>query len=379
MNEKEISEIRRRFKSDKSNIRSIRGCYVNDNGEIISEFNQPVSLMPEEETEMFLSILKKTLSGTQGKNLIDIEFSTSQVVQSDEHGLLMALRDSSLNDENAVRALFQRIIPSITLEGNYLILLAQDVYDVPYRSRDGERMEDASTDVFAYMLCSICPVKMTKPALSYYAFENKFQTRVADWIVSPPELGFLFPAFDDRSANIYGALYYSRDIADSHENFVNTAFGCAAPMPAATQKEIFQNILRDTMADECSLELVQSVHGHLQQMIEVHKESKEPEPLRVGKSTFTRILKENGVSDIQAESFAKQFDMEFGEDASLSPQNIIDKKQIEVTMPDVKIQVAAGRDDLVETRIIDGARYILIRAEEGVELNGVPILIVQSN
>ena len=40
MNEKEISEIRRRFRADKHNIAHIRGCYVNEKKEIIAQFDQ---------------------------------------------------------------------------------------------------------------------------------------------------------------------------------------------------------------------------------------------------------------------------------------------------------------------------------------------------
>ena len=207
MNEKEISEIRRRFRPDRSGISHIRGCYVNENREIVSQFDQSLGLMSQEESEKLLAILRRTLSGTLGKNLADITFSTQQVVDSEEHRLLMALRGSSLADEEAVQALFQRVISSLTLEGNYLILLAHDTYDVPYRAKDGERMDDASDQVFSYILCSICPVKLTKPALSYQVQEGVFCTKTADWVVAPPALGFLFPAFDDRSANIYGALY----------------------------------------------------------------------------------------------------------------------------------------------------------------------------
>lgn len=43
--------------------------------------------------------------------------------------------------------------------------------------------------------------------------------------------------------------------------------------------------------------------------------------------------------------------------------------------PDVTIRVNPDRGDLVETRMIDGTRYILIRAEEGVEVNGVQVQI----
>ena len=147
MNEKEIAEIRRRFRGDKSNINHIRGCYVNEKREIISQFDQALSMMPQEETENMLGVLKRTLSGTLGKNLIDISFATQQVVDSDEHRLLMALRDSALKEEEMVQVFFQRVIETLALEGNYLILLAYDTYDIPFRSRDGETQKDASSEV----------------------------------------------------------------------------------------------------------------------------------------------------------------------------------------------------------------------------------------
>ena len=149
MNEKEVAEIRRRFRPDKNNITFVRGCYVNDKREIVSEFRQSLALTPEEETEKLLAVLKRTLSGTIGKNLIDIDFETSQVVDGEEHALLMELRNSSLNNEDAVQALFQRIIQAVSLEGHYVILLAHDTYDVFYRSKDGQQQEDASSEVFS--------------------------------------------------------------------------------------------------------------------------------------------------------------------------------------------------------------------------------------
>lgn len=375
MNEKEVSEIRRRFRPEKSNITSIRGCYVNKNKEIISEFNQSVALMPEEESERFLSILKKTLSGTLQKNLIGIEFTTEQVIDSEEHKLLMALRDSSLKEEGAIQAFFQKVIQAVTMEENYLILLTCDTYDVPYRSKDGQKQEDASSEVYSYVLCSICPVKMTKPALSYYVNENLFRNCTTDWIVSPPEMGFLFPAFDDRSANIYNALYYTRDISETHSEFVDAVFHSEVPMPAAEQKEAFQSILCSALEDECDFDTVQAVHEQLQGLIEEHKANKEEEPLTVSKGHVVRILKAQGVSESHLECFEEQFDKQFGSETNLSPKNIVDTKQTVVTTSDIKIQVNSGRDDLVETRIINGIKYILIRVEDGVEVNGVPVHI----
>lgn len=375
MTEKEIAELRRRFRADKSNISHVRGCYVNEKREIISEFDQSLAMMNQEESEELLGILRKTLSGTVGKNLLDITFDTRQVVEGDEHKLLMALRNSQLGDQEAVQAFFQRTIQSLDLEGNYLILLAYDAYDVPYRSRDGERQDDASSEVFSYILCSICPVKLTKAALSYFVYENKFRNLEADWVVAPPEAGFLFPAFDDRSTNLYNALYYTRDTGENHPDLVNAIFRTQAPMPAAVQMETFQTILGDTLSGDCSYQVVQAVHDRLCGMIEEHRANKVEEPLVVSKGTVEQVLQSCGVAEEHVEAFGERYDGAFGPEADLSPRNLVDTRQLEVRTPDVTIRVNPDRGDLVETRMIDGTRYILIRAEEGVEVNGVQVQI----
>ena len=375
MTDKEIAELRRRFRADKSSISRVRGCYVNEKREIISQFDQSLGILGQTESEQLLSTLRKTLSGTLGKNLLDIPFDTRQVVEGDQHKLLMALRNSALRDEEAVSAFYQRVIQSLDLEGNYLILLVQDDYDVPYRSKDGERQDDASSEVFRYILCSICPVKQTKEALSYYVYENAFHSISADWVVSAPEMGFLFPSFDERSTNLYDALYYCKDTSQTHPDFVEAVFHAPAPMPAAEQMETFQTLLEDTLSDECRYQVVQSVHGQLREMIEEHKANKVEEPLVVDKGTVRRVLEHSGVSEEHVEAFEERYDDAFGADADLSPRNLVDTKQLEITTPDVTIKVSPDRGDLVETRLIDGARYILIRAEEGVAVNGVPIQI----
>lgn len=374
MNEKEVAELRRRFRPDKNNITHVRGCYVNDNREIISQFNQSLAVTPQEEAEKILAVLKRTLSGTLGKNLIDITFQTQQVVDSEEHRLLMDLRSSALKDEKAVQAFYQRVIESLSFEGNYMILLAQDTYDVPYRSRDGERQDDASSEVFSYFLCSICPVKMTPPALSYFAQDNMLHSCAVDWVLSAPELGFLFPAFDDRSANIYNALYYTKNSAESHEGFAGAVFNCALPRPATEQKETFCSVLTETLAEDCSLEVVQAVQEQLHEVIEEHKVNKEEAPPVISRQTVKGVLTSCAVPEERVAAFEKKFEAEFGPDTDLSPRNLADSK-LEIRTPDVTIQVKPDRGDLVETRVIDGTKYILIRADESVEVNGVVIHI----
>ena len=123
-------------------------------------------------------------------------FSTQQVADSDEHRLLMALRDSELQDLEARQAFYQKAVESLHLEGSYLLLLAHDTYDVPTKAKDGAALEDGE-NIFSYILCAVCPVKEGKPGLGYYAGDNEFHC-FAPQTVAAPECGFLFPAFDDR-------------------------------------------------------------------------------------------------------------------------------------------------------------------------------------
>ncbi len=373
MNEKEISELRRRFKPERSSITRICGCYVNDKGEILSEFEQPLSMMTQEENEMLLSTLRRTLSGTIGKNLINLEFETKQVVSGEEHKLLMRLRDSKLKDKEAVQALYQKAAKTISMECSCLLLLICDAYDVPYRTRDGEEQQDASEEIYSYILCSICPIKQTKPALRYYAHENAFRGLPPDTVVGAPELGFLFPAFDDRSTNLYGALYYNHNPAENYEAFADAVLHALVPLPATAQKETFQAILHDALGDECRYEVVQTVQNHLCEMIELHKQEKIEEPLTISENAMRQVLTACGVSDAKTTAFAQQYEAEFGADTALSPRNLVDPKRMEVATPEVTIRVSPAASEMVQFREIDGRRYILIDAAEGVEVNGVPV------
>lgn len=373
MNQKEISELRRRFRPDKSTISHISGCYVNGNREIISYPDVPLGIAPQEECEMYLSLLKKALSGSLGRNLIDIVFSTQQVAGSEEHRLLMDLRNSQLKSRAALQSFFERVISTLDMDGsNYLILLAHDAYDVPYRGKDDTVQADASDTVFSYIICCVCPVRDGKPELGFHSGENEFHSCLASQIVAPPELGFLFPAFDNRSANLYNALFYSRKADQLHQEFIDAVFHTEPPLSAAEQKESFESALSDALEDACSMDVAQALHERLRERIVQHKESHDPEPLSVTANEVGTILRDCEVPEKQVSAFLEQCGEQFGKDAALDPANLIDSGRFDVETADATISVDPERSYLVETRVIDGRPYLLIPAD-GVTVNGLPV------
>ncbi len=373
MNEKEVAELRRLLRPDRHNITKIYGCYVNENRSIINTFEQSMALTTEEESEAYLTLLKKVLSGTLGRNLLDLAFSNQAVMNGAEHALLMKLRETRLEDEEVRNTFYQKVIQSVYLEENYLILLAFQSYDVPYRAKDDEMLSDGSEEMFSHILCSIAPVKQSKPGLGYDYSQAEFHTMAGNHLVSSPEIGFLFPAFDDRSTNIYNALCYTRRVDESHEAFIDTVFHTEVPKPAVEQKEEFETVLSDSLEEECSLEVVQAVHDELSTLIAEHKETKVPEALMIRGETVEQVLRDCGVSEPRCTAFHEQFAAEFGDQKPVSPQNLIDAKRFEVTMPQITIRVKPEARDRVQTRVIDGIKYIMIRAEEEVAVNGVSI------
>lgn len=376
MNEKEIGEIRRRFSAAKSNINHIRGCCVSTEGQILSEFDQSLAFLTEDEIDKILGIIRKTLSGYLGRNLCDIEFSTKQVLESAEHKTLMDIRNTDMNDDDAVHELYQRIISSFEgIENNYIIMLASDKYDVPSRRVDGEKGDDSS-EIFRYFVCCVCPIKTSKSQLGFYISGNPFRSVSADTVVTAPEVGFMFPSFDDRSANIYKALFYTKSTQNDYSGLIDTLFKSELiPLPADLQRETFNTIVEKVAEEQCNLHVVKTLHNQLNEMILEHKEQKEAEPLFLDKNKIVGVLESSGLEEKQINEFKDKFDTEFGEKAQISPRNVVETKQFKLKTPDVVIKVDPKRTDLIKTRIIDGEKYILISAEGEIEVNGININI----
>ena len=375
MNGKEVSELRRRFRPEKSAVSRVYGCYVNGSSrEIISYLDESLGNMPLEEAEKYLSLLKKSLSGTLGKHLIDVVFSTAQVMDSDEHRLLSALRESELKSGEIREEFYRKVIDSLDMgDANYVILLAYDAYDVPTRTRNDEPGD--SDTVYRYILCGVCPVKDGKMELGYFPGENEFHSCVPGQIVAQPELGFLFPAFDDRAANIYNVLFYTKSAGDVHQDFLDGVFRAEPPMSADEQKEAFESALTSALADSCRLEVVQALHEQLREKIEAHRENKDPDAPSVTAGEVEDILLRQGVSEEEASAFRAQCQERFGENAVLNPENLIDSKRFQVKAGEVTVSVDPASSYLVETRVIDGVKYLLIPSGNAVEVNGLPVSV----
>lgn len=369
----EIIEIRKQFKHENCAITKVSGCYVDGEKVIKTKFTESFLCLPEEETFKYFEIFKKTLSGTIGKNLINMDFPTETEFNGGTQEFLLKLRDSELKDETLLDEFYDKVIQMYDYTGNYLILLLYAAYDVPGKTGDRIMMDDASEEVYRYILCSICPVNLSKPGLSYHEDTNQIQKRIQDWVVGMPNNGFLFPAFNDRSTDIHSILYYTKDSEELHDDFINQLLGCEVPLSAGGQKETFQTLIKETLGDECEYEIVKNIHEKLNEIIVEHKEKEIPEPLVLDKTEVKSIFAESGVEEDKLEEFDKNFDKVTGENVSLLAANVTNTRVFEVKTPDVIIKVNPDRTELVETKIVDGRRCLVIEITDQVEVNGISV------
>lgn len=372
MVKQEIAELKKLLTQNKCSITRICGCYVDGEKNKKTEFGQAFLALPEEEMFKYFELLRKVLSGTLGKNLLNLEFPLASEEEGGTQEFLLRLRNSKLRDEDLLEAFYDKIIETYDYVGNYLILAVHDVYDVPGRALDGMDMEDASDEIYEYILTCICPVNLSKPGLSYDQVQNSFRNRIRDWVVEAPEAGFLFPAFNDRSADIHSLLYYTKDPEDLKESFVGELLSCPLPLSAGGQKETFQALIQDTLEETCELEVVKNIHEKLNEMIEEHKE--EPEPLVLDKNEVRTLFANSGVSNEKLEGFDRRYDEAAGEGTSMLANNVINTRTFEVKTPDVIVKVNPERTDLVETREIGGRKCLVIELNGDVEVNGIRVV-----
>ena len=371
MNKKEISEIKKQLSPEHCAITRISGCYVNADKEKVTEFTEAFLSLPEEDMYKYFEILRKVLSGTLRKNLMEIEFPLAEEGQDGKQTFLYSLVRDRICSEEKLSDYYDRVITCCPLSENYLILIIHAAYDVPGRANDQLEMFDASDETYHFLISCVCPVALSKPGLSYDAGENRFHERIRDWVVGMPELGFLFPSFTDRRSDIHQVLYYSRNAADLHADYLDGMFGCHPMFNAPQEKETFTSLVEETLGEECDYDIVRELHQQLHEYTQEHKDS--PDPVTLGPGDVKNLLSQSGASSETLDTFEDHFTRSAGEHTEFAAANISSSKHFEVRTADVLIQVSPDRADLVERRTIDGRACLVIPITDEVVVNGIRV------
>ena len=373
MNKREISEIKKQFKPEYCSLSKICACYVDGDKNIRTELDQAFLSLPEEETLKYFEIFKKTLTGKIGKCLLNLEFPRDAEMENGAQDFLLELRDSRLKDKELLEKFYQKVIESYRCEDHYYIILVYGDYDIPGAASDDTEMFDSSEDVYSFLLCTICPVLLSKPGLSYNTSQNQIGERIRDWVVDAPKNGFLFPAFIDRNADIHSTLYFTKKESDIQPDFISEILGCEIPQTQTTQKDCFNELILTVLGDDAGYDEVKSIHERLEEMA-VENENI-PDPVPRGCNEIRRVFEESGIPEEKMEDFKMKHEIVFGSEPVLLT-NIAGEKGIVLETQDVTVKVNPERMDLIRTRVIDGRECIVIAAGSRISINGLEVRTV---
>ncbi len=411
MIKKEINEIKSLFDTIQDcGILRLAGCYVNGEKTKVKTFNESFYNLPEEEMYKYLEIFRKTLSGTPGKNLIDMQFvNQDSENESGGKGLLNKIRKSELKDEDALKYFYDRIIDTYNYVGSYLILLIYQAYDIPGVTTDGIELEDASDEVYNYILCSICPMKLTKPGLGFDDDLGEIHTLKQIFAVELPETGFLYPAFNERSTDDTALLYSSKKTDVLQDVFIEKVLEVSAMLPAKQQKEGFNEFVSEVLGNESSFETVLAIQENLKETVNNKKMESVGETVFLDKESMRNVFEKSGVSQERLETFDKKFNEQFdmkkihernveaeiasedfevegsasGRMADYVPtvkveeklfaDNVAPVRNFEVRNKNMVLRVSSKHTDIIETRVIDGKKCLVIELTDDLTVNGIPV------
>ncbi len=373
MNKKEVLEIRKQFTQENCAITKICGCYVDHEKTKRLQTKTAFLSMPKEEMFKYFDLFRKTLSGKIGRNLLNLEIPLEEEMPGGAQEFLLRLRDSKLKDDELLNAFYEKVIENYIYAENYYIVLIHAMYDIPGRASDQTELYDASEEVYEYLLCSICPVELSKAGLCYDEEEGQITERRREWEVGAPVKGFLFPAFNDRNTDLHAALYYTKKTEELQEQLTQALFGANIPLSAEAQKSMFQEILGNALENRAGYSIVMDVYDRLYELLEEGKD--DPDPVTVGKHELQRVLENSGAAEEVAERFEKEYEEFIGRDALLQVSNLVSPKGITIETADATISLDPSRMDLVETTDLHGRKCLAINADGLVEMNGISVLV----
>lgn len=364
MNKKEISEIRKIFTPANCTLTRICSCYVDAEKNKRAELKEAFLSLPEDEAFKYFNIFRGALSGTVAKNLINLELDHPKVGVNEAYSMLLWLRDSQLKDEKLINDFYDKVIGSYDYGENYYIVLVHGIYDIPGKATDGTTMEDASDFVYEFIQCAICPVKLTKGALSYNTDKNAVEARKRDWIVEAPDTGFLYPAFNDRQTDIHGTLFYNKNPKNDLEKLIANVLGAKAPMAANDEKGVFNNITEEVLADNCTFKNVMGIYDSIVEKVEESEDG----IVKLDLYQIMKLLEDNGADQ---EKLNELEALDYKNFYELSATNVVNTKCLEVKTEGLEIKIKPDFTSRVECRMIDGRPCVVMAVSDHLEVNGI--------
>lgn len=371
MRKKDILELKKRFKKDHCTFTKMCGCYVNGEKNILLKFRETFLNLEEDDYFKYLEIAKKVLSGTIENNILELNFELNEEHINEKQLEFMKLKNSQLKDDLLLDDFYNSIINNYDYEGNFLILIFHDAYDIITKTKDNAKL-DESEEVYEYILCAICPVELSKAGLRYFEEENSIKSRTRDWVVEAPSNGFVFPAFINRTTDVNSIIYYTKNAKDTHPELMENVLGCPSKQTNTEKKETFNDILRDALgpdekkSDHFFMEIQESLNNKIEEHNIIHEDSETP--IFLTDEVIQDILNESGVPDEITTKIEKSYAESFGDTPPVA-DILIDNKALAAKAQKKKEEMLEKQVRILENKLERVTQDNSLNTEAAVEID----------
>ena len=371
MRKKDILELKKRFKKDHCTFTKMCGCYVNGEKNILLKFRETFLNLEEDDYFKYLEIAKKVLSGNIENNILELNFELNEEHVNEKQLEFMKLKNSQLKDDLLLDDFYNSIINNYDYEGNFLILIFHDAYDIITKTKDNAKL-DESEEVYEYILCAICPVELSKAGLRYFEEENSIKSRTRDWVVEAPSNGFVFPAFINRTTDVNSIMYYTKNAKDTHPELMENVLGCPSKQTNTEKKETFNDILRDALgpdekkSDHFFMEIQESLNNKIEEHNIIHEDSETP--IFLTDEVIQDILNESGVPDEITTKIEKSYAESFGDTPPVA-DILIDNKALAAKAQKKKEEMLEKQVRILENKLERVTQDNSLNTEAAVEVD----------
>lgn len=255
LSQKCLSELKNNCKNDIVSFSRIRGCYVSE-GQIISTLDSSFLVLPEDEQYKYAAVARQIFSGRPEERMLELP--------SSEQSPLRTLYITGLDNDVAVQSAYESIIEEYANTERYLILLMEDFYDIPRMNTAGEDL-DESESVYHYIICAICPVELSKPGIE--CLPTGICLRRRDWVMGKPQIGMVYPAFQNREPDEGAYMYYAAKPKETHRELMIN-FLHAEPRTTIAQKiDSLEHVIASVLINNNTLDSVERITDGVHEMI----------------------------------------------------------------------------------------------------------------
>ncbi len=376
MNKKELNEIKKNFNEDCGFfvINSFLSAFIDPEKKVKYKVCKPHSIIPDEEREVIMDSLKKVLTGTIGKHLVEYEFPLESYEEGKAQKILFDLVESKMKNEELIDAFLEKITSSIDYAASFTILTAHCTYSIMKKNRNDDIDLDRTTEEYNFIVTAVCPANTNDIGLFYDEETGTISKKAnTEMVISKiPTDGFMYPVFSDRSPDVNHVMYFSKKADKPNISIIENVLDCVFVMSAENEKARFQQVLNAVCTDELNYHVITQVNEKIREVVDLSKN--ETEPAKLNDKQLKHILSDAGVSEEKLQALEPAYQQIVG-DVGLTASNLTDNRTV-VATPDVTINIKKDAASRLRTSSIEGRNCLIIDLDDpNIVVNGLPAVL----